>query len=50
MTSQTEDLIEDNDEYIRELDELKSRECIEAPDFQLFGGAQLDERVTNNGK
>ncbi|MFX0056531.1 MAG: hypothetical protein ACFFAX_16855 [Promethearchaeota archaeon] len=29
MTSKREDLIEDNDEYIRELDELKARELID---------------------
>ncbi|MFX1273303.1 MAG: hypothetical protein ACFFAX_16595 [Promethearchaeota archaeon] len=33
MTSKREDLIEDNDEYIRELDELKARERID--DFDL---------------
>ena len=33
MTSRTENPIEDNDEYIRELDELKAREHID--DFDL---------------
>ncbi|MFW9803582.1 MAG: hypothetical protein ACFFFC_13055 [Candidatus Thorarchaeota archaeon] len=33
MTSQTEDLIEDSDEYIRQLNELESREHID--DFDL---------------
>jgi hypothetical protein len=36
MTSQTEDLIEDNDEYIRELDELKSRELIDDLDLRFM--------------
>ncbi|MHA2142625.1 MAG: hypothetical protein ACXADD_14130 [Candidatus Thorarchaeota archaeon] len=36
MTSKTEDLIEDNNEYIRELDELKSRECIDELDLKFM--------------
>lgn len=36
MTSQREDLIEDNDEYIRQLDELKSRENIDDLDFRFM--------------
>ena len=36
MTSQTEDLIEDNDEYIRELDELKARELIDDLDLRFI--------------
>jgi hypothetical protein len=36
MTSQTEDLIEDSDEYIRELDELKSREHVDDLDLRFL--------------
>ena len=36
MTSQTEDLIEDNDEYIRGLDELRSREHIDGLDLRFL--------------
>ena len=36
MTTQTENLIEDNDEYIRQLDELKSREHIDELDLRFL--------------
>jgi len=36
MTSKREDLIEDNDEYIRELDELKARKLIDDPDLRFM--------------
>jgi hypothetical protein len=36
MTSQTEDLIEDNDEYIRQLNELNSRVHIDELDLRFL--------------